>query len=475
MEGDFQLTYINDRLAELLGYGREELMGKDFRDYLDEESRQRIAGQNGGGRKGTLPGHFEFRVVRKDETIRNVEMSSTVINDSEGNVNTIAFLNDITEKRRMEEQLFQAEKLRAIGEMSSGVAHDFNNALAIILGNAQILLLTTQDKEARESLEIIEKVAKDSAQTVRRLQEFSRNRAPQELSKLDINAVIKDAVQITRPKWKDGVQSKGLDIEMVSLFEEVPPTAGNVSELREVLTNMIFNSVEAMPEGGRIELRTYRKKDKIYIRISDSGIGMNDGVKRKIFEPFFTTKPFTNTGLGLSMSYGIIRRYGGEIEVESQEGKGTTFTISLPVETGGSEEVIAATYGKRRKEGRILVIDDEELVRGVLADILSRNRHQVVVAANGEEGIRLFREDKFDIVLTDLGMPGMSGWEVCKGIREIDPNIPVGMITGWGAEVSRKKREEHGVDFVLSKPFNYEQILNVIVEAMGSKGNICSL
>ncbi len=171
---------------------------------------------------------------------------------------------------------------------------------------------------------------------------------------------------------------------------------------------------------------------------------------------------------------GIIRRYGGEIEVESQEGKGTTFTISLPVEAGGSEEGVAAACGKQRKEGRILVIDDEELVRGILADILSQSRHQVVAAANGEEGIRLFREEKFDMVLTDLGMPGMSGWEVCKEIRKIDPDIPVGMITGWGAEVSRKKREEHGVDFVLSKPFDLEQILNVVVEAMSSKGGNCS-
>ena len=377
-------------------------------------------------------------------------------------------MKDITEKRRMENQLFQAEKLRAIGEMASGVAHDFNNALAIILGNAQLLLLNAQDKEVRESLQIIEKVAKDSAQTVRRLQEFSKNRAPQDLSRLDINATVEDAVQITKPKWRDGVQNKGLYIEVVCHLEEVPPAAGNVSELREVLTNMIFNSVEAMPEGGRIEIRTFQKRKGISIQISDSGIGMSDEVKRKIFEPFFTTKPFTNTGLGLSMSYGIIKRYGGEIEVESQKGKGTTFTISLPAGTDGREEATAAPDVRQGKEGRILVIDDEDLVRGLLADILSQNRHQVMVAKNGEEGIRLFKENKFDMVLTDLGMPGMSGWEVCRGIKEIDPNIPVGMITGWGAEVNLKKREEHGVDFVVSKPFDFEQILKVVVEAMGT-------
>ena len=416
MDGNFHLTYINERLTDLLGYSREELMGKDLREYLEEESRQTTGGQWGRWQKGTEPsGHCEFKVVRKDETIRSVEMSSTVITDSEGNVNTIAFLKDITEKRRMENQLFQAEKLRAIGEMASGVAHDFNNALAIILGNAQLLLLNAPDKEVRESLQIIEKVAKDSAQTVRRLQEFSKNRAPQDLSRLDINATVEDAVQITKPKWRDGVQNKGLYIEVVCHLEEVPPAAGNVSELREVLTNMIFNSVEAMPEGGRIEIRTFQKKKGISIQISDSGIGMSDEVKRKIFEPFFTTKPFTNTGLGLSMSYGIIKRYGGEIEVESQKGKGTTFTISLPAGTDGREEATAAPGVRQGKEGRILVIDDEDLVRGLLADILSQNRHQVMVAKNGEEGIRLFKENKFDMVLTDLGMPGMSGWEVCRG------------------------------------------------------------
>ena len=157
--------------------------------------------------------------------------------------------------------------------------------------------------------------------------------------------------------------------------------------------------------------------------------------------------------------------------MESQKGKGTTFTISLPAGTDGREEATAAPDVRQGKEGRILVIDDEDLVRGLLADILSQNRHQVMVAKNGEEGIRLFKENKFDMVLTDLGMPGMSGWEVCRGIKEIDPNIPVGMITGWGAEVNLKKREEHGVDFVVSKPFDFEQILKAVVQAMGTGGS----
>jgi len=316
---------------------------------------------------------------------------------------------------------------------------------------------------------VIEKVAKDSAQTVRRLQEFTRSRGRQELFKLDINAIVKDAVEITRPKWKDEVQGRGIHIEMVCNFEGIPPAAGNISELREVITNMIFNAIEAMPEGGRIEIRTFRRKAKVYVQFSDTGVGMTEEVRRKVFEPFFTTKPFTNTGLGLSMSYGIIRRFGGEIEVESKLGKGTTFTISLPIGLEVKEDVGFPSIIEKGREARILVIDDEEHVRSVLSRTLSQVNHQVTTAKDGEEGIRLFREKEYDIVLTDLGMPNMSGWDVCKAIKEMSPSTPVGMITGWGMEVDQSKKEESGVDFIISKPFDFKQILNVVAETMQSK------
>jgi CheY-like chemotaxis protein/anti-sigma regulatory factor (Ser/Thr protein kinase) len=255
---------------------------------------------------------------------------------------------------------------------------------------------------------------------------------------------------------------------MVSTFEEIPPVTGDTSELREVITSLIFNAIEAMPEGGKIEIRTYWRKEKVCIQIADTGVGMTEEVKLKAFEPFFTTKPFTNTGLGLSMSYGIIKRFGGEIEVESEVGRGTTFTLMLPIGEEGKDELVVPSLTQRTKEARILVIDDEEAVRSVLSRILSQVNHQVTVAKGGGEGLQLFQEKEFDIVLTDLGMPDMSGWDVCKAIKKLRARIPVGMITGWGMELDQTKKEESGLDFVIPKPFDFRQILKVVDETMES-------
>jgi CheY-like chemotaxis protein len=256
---------------------------------------------------------------------------------------------------------------------------------------------------------------------------------------------------------------------VASNLDEIHSVLGNASELREVVTNLIFNALEAMPEGGKIEIRTFQKKKEVFIQISDTGIGIPKEIRKKIFEPFFTTKPFTNTGLGLSMSYGIVKRLGGEIEVESKVGNGTVFTIILP--TGGEEieEAVSPLTIQKGGKARILVIDDEEFVRSVLSRTLTQVNHQVTLAENGEKGIQLFKEREFDMVLTDLGMPGMSGWEVCRMIKEISPNTPIGMITGWGMEMNRNKMEEYGLNFIISKPFDLNQILNVVAENIETK------
>jgi len=468
---DNRMKYANKRLAEIQGIAQEKLIGMNFADFLDEESKQLMADRYLRRQKGEkLFPRFELNIIRGDGEIRNVEINARVIKNSKEDINYIVFIKDITEKKKMEEQLLQAEKLRALAEMASGVAHDFNNALASILGNAQLLLFTVEDEEAKESLRVIEKVAKDSAQTVRRLQDFTRKRVHHELIKVDINSIIKDSIEITKPKWKDEVQSRGIRIEMVSNLEEIPLVSGNASELREVITNLIFNAIEAMPQGGKIEVHTFKKREEVFIQISDMGIGIAEEARKKIFEPFFTTKPFTNTGLGLSMSYGIIKRVGGKIEVKSKVGYGTTFTIMLPSGGDGREEVISPSTIKMGRKARILVIDDEEFIRSVLARTLGQVNHQVTLAEDGEKGLQLFKKGKFDMVLTDLGMPGMSGWEVCRMIKKISPYTPVGMITGWGTEMSQRQIEEVGLDFFISKPFDFNQILNVVAETMESKG-----
>jgi PAS domain S-box-containing protein len=468
LAGNF--TFVNDSICRIWGYPEEELMGMNDRQYIHKETAKKIYQVFNHVFKTGESGRCNHEVLRKDGTKKYVEVSISLKKDALGKpIGFRGITRDITDRKRIEEQLFQAEKLRAVGEMASGVAHDFNNALAAILGNTQLLLYTVQDEELKETLKIIEQVAKDSSQTVRRLQDFTRKPVPQELFKVDINSIVKDSIEITKPKWKDEAQSRGIPIEMVSNLEDIPFASGNASELREVFTNIIFNAIEAMHEGGKIEIRTFRKRRDVFIQISDTGVGIAEEAKKRIFEPFFTTKPFTNTGLGLSMSYGIVKRFGGEIEVESKVGQGTTFTIILPIGEEGKEETVDRQPIKKGIKARILVIDDEEFIRSVLSRTLAQADHQVTLAEDGGKGVQLFKEGKFDVVLTDLGMPGMSGWEVCRMIKEISPRTPVGMITGWGDERNRSKMEEYGLDFFISKPFDLDQILNVVAETMESK------
>ena len=335
----------------------------------------------------------------------------------------------LQELKQAQDQIVQAEKLRAMGEMASGVAHDFNNVLAVVLGNIQLLLHQLDHlspEEIREGLKVIERSSKDGAETIRRIQEFTGVRRDKEFISLSLNEIVTEVVNITQPRWKDQTQKKGIQIELTTQLGDIPLIMGNPSELREVLTNIIFNAVDAMPEGGKLTITTQpQAEDWVEVRIADTGIGMTEEVKKRVFDPFFTTKGVTNSGLGMSVSYGIIKRHGGEILIESEPGKGTTFIIHLPTGYGEEEAVVKeVTVLKESRQARILVIDDEDSVRDILSRMLKTKGHQVVVASNGEEGIERFRSEPFDLVFTDLGMPKLSGWDVGKTIKGINPKIP---------------------------------------------------
>jgi signal transduction histidine kinase/ActR/RegA family two-component response regulator len=380
----------------------------------------------------------------------------------------------LQELKQAQDKIVQAEKLRAMGEMASGVAHDFNNVLAVVLGNIQLLLHQLDHLSAgeiREGLKVIERSSKDGAETIRRIQEFTGVRRDKDFVSLSLNEIIEEVVNITQPRWRDQTQKKGIQVELTTQLGDISLIMGNPSELREVLTNIIFNAVDAMPKGGKLTIATQpQSEDWVEVRVADTGIGMTEEVKRRVFDPFFTSKGVTNSGLGMSVSYGIIKRHGGEILIESEPGKGTTFVIHLPTGYGEEETVVKEVPPiKESQQARILVIDDEDSVRDVLSRILKTKGHQVVVASNGEEGIERFGSEPFDLVFTDLGMPKLSGWEVGKAIKGINPKVPIAMITGWGVELDRGKLSESGIDLIVSKPFNFDQVIRLVSEAMELK------
>jgi len=389
----------------------------------------------------------------------------------------------LKELKQAQDQIIQAEKLRAMGEMASGVAHDFNNLLAVILGNIQLLLHQfdrLSPEEIRERLKTIEQSSKDGAETVRRIQEFSGMRRDKDFTPLSLNELITDVINVTQPRWKEQTQRKGIRVELTTKLGKIPKILGNPSELREVMTNIVFNAVDAMPNGGEVTVTTtIQAEDWVEMRIADTGIGMAEEVRRRVFDPFFTTKGVTNTGLGMSVSYGIVKRHGGEILIESEPRKGTTFIVHLPTgylnEMPDEKEVRTVPVTPVALEGggaRILVIDDEDSVRKILYQMLKAKGYEVVVASNGQEGIERFKEEPFDLVFTDLGMPKMSGWEVGRALKGINPKVPIVLITGWGVELNKDKMKESGIDLVVSKPFNFDQVVRLVSEAMELKEKI---
>ncbi len=375
---------------------------------------------------------------------------------------------------RTQEHLNLVDKVRAVGQLASGVAHDFNNLLAGILGNAQLLMFEAQTPDQREMLGVIERAAKDGAETVRRLQGFARMEHDSPMTEVRLDMLARDAIDITRPRWRDVAQSRGASIEVVRQLQAVTPLAGRPAELREVLTNLIINAVDALPKGGKIMVNTYDDKVAgdgagfVVAEVADSGTGMPPDVRARIFDPFFTTKGEQGTGLGLAVSLGIIQSHGGQIEVESELGHGTRFTIRLPVRT-------AAQAAKATRQTRTLVIppshilfvENEAMIRDATVRLLTRWGHQVAQASNGADALQTFAPDTFDLVISDLGMPDMNGWDLLGEIKRRDPRVSTVLITGWGRQFSDEEVKERGVDFVIEKPFDQDALRDILAAALG--------
>ena len=376
----------------------------------------------------------------------------------------------LDELNRTQRQIIQQERLSALGQMASGIAHDLNNTLTPILGFSRVLLKRIEGTDGKDTeeryLRMINMAAQDAATVVSHMRDFYRNRDEGEMfTGVSINDVVEHAISLTHAKLKDEAQATGITITVETDLREVPLTSGNESELREVLTNLILNATDAMPDGGTLSIRTHRDGEHVVVEVNDTGTGMTEEVRQNCFEPFFTTKGTQGTGMGLAMAYGIVQRHAGKIDIETEPGKGTAFVIRLPVQTRTSnEEDGASTHLKPTPTLRVLLVDDEPMVLELVAGYLTADGHTVETATNGREGLDKFPAGTFDLVVTDRAMPGMNGDQLAAAIKREAPRTPVIMLTGFG-DVMKSTGEKPGcVDLVIGKPITEMDLRQAVAE-----------
>jgi signal transduction histidine kinase len=375
----------------------------------------------------------------------------------------------LTKLQETQQQVVQQERLHALGMMASGVAHDFNNALSVILGFGELVLQECRRIPGAEGVgghaQTIVTAALDGADMVRRLREFYRPDVGTGLKvQIDLKALVEQAITLTQPRWKTQSLSLGRPIEMVTEFGEALPVKGDAAELREALTNLIFNATDAMPTGGRITFRTGQDGEHTMLEVSDTGTGMTEEVRRRCLEPFFSTKGKNGTGLGLAMVYGIVERHAGSLEIDSELGRGTTFRLRMPSQEADEEQTEPAIRDLGRLL-KVLLVDDQPVLCEIYTEYLKHDWHTVETANSGEEALEKFKAGAFDLVITDLSMAGRSGEQLAAEIREISPGTPIILLTGYsGYEISEEATQN--VSIVLTKPVSLTDLRQAIARTM---------
>jgi len=324
--------------------------------------------------------------------------------------------------------------------------------------------------KVRDHLRMINTIAQDAAHVVHRLREFYRPRRETERFELvDVNTIIEQSIPLTEPKWKQQAQATGSHIEICRQLQSVPAIAADDAEIREVLTNLIFNAVDAMPSGGTLTISTRADGDHDILEVADTGVGMTDSAHGHCFEPFFSTKGDTGTGLGLAIVYGIVQRHRGSIGIESLPGHGTTFTVRLPAHHEQLTRPAEPKASAASKAGlRILIVEDEPMIRQIEAEYLTTEGHIVETAADGAEGLSKFHAGKFDLVLVDRAMPEINGDQLTKAIKELRPETPVVLVTGFSDILNGDGDEPHCRDMVLTKPFSQADLRLAVQKAVAA-------
>ena len=415
-----------------------------------------------------IPYDIEFRICLSNEEQKTIRAICEPMLGEDGKVASITGSNqDITSQKAFEKAQIKHQRIKAIGEMSSSIAHDFNNSLQQMVGNLEVIKLQNDYPEkTNKRLNNIGSIISDAADRVSALQKFGDTKYDGiDTELIDFNTLINESLIQSRPLWKDGMEKNGLKINVITDLKDIPKIFGNKGELKSAVYNLIKNSVEAMPEGGDIIIKTGTKGKEIFATFTDTGIGMNEETKTKVFEPFFSTKGFKlGRGLGMSGVFNLIKKHNGSIVVKSSVlFKGSTFKIVFPIGQNEDNKIINKNKLKNKAKFNILWVDDDTSITEAISELLELIGHKCTIANNGKNALEYLSENTCDIVFTDIGMSGMNGWELIAAIRnDFGNQIKIITVSGWN--IDEKTKEEHTIDFVLQKPFTIERLEEIFLE-----------
>ncbi len=381
----------------------------------------------------------------------------------------VTVLQDVEAWKQIERQMVRTQRLQALGTLASGVAHNFNNNLALILGHAQLALQAATGAPERVRLNAICQIATDSVGIVSRIQDLARARPSgvRSVTVFDLGALVHDVIELSRPRWRDDADAAGIHYVVDTGLESDVLVAGQPGDLREAILNLVINALDAMPAGGRLSVSVSADAAEACLRLTDDGQGMPTEIRERIFDPFFSTKGVRGTGLGLSLVFGVVERHAGRIAVDSAPGTGTTFTLHFPLAAGALPQS-PALGGTSASSLHMLVVDDDAALRAMTVEMLVAAGYRATPAQSPQLALQMLEDVQFDLVFTDLAMPGVTGWEIAAHAARMRPGMPVVLVTGWGQTITAEDCAMHGTVSVLPKPFTLSQ-LRVAVEQATSR------
>jgi len=457
-------------------------------DVLDPSEHERAARNIALRINGVLRGATTYKARRTDGTVFPVEVDAVPL-QLRGRTGLHGVIRDITSRRVMEEQLEALERSTVVSRLAAGIAHDFNNLLAVIQSNAEVAEREAATPSLQASIQRIRLAVQRGTEKVRQIQQMGKTARDDDPHRpLYINPIVEDVLELTRARWRDEAESLGLSYEVRWEPGLPPPVMGSRGDLQAALVAVVFNALEAMEQGGTLTIRTGKDQTgEVLITVSDTGEGIAADDLDNLVDPFFTTRTDRQMGLGLQLVSNVLERHSGRMEIDSTPGEGTTVALLLPrAERGPAEPPPAPKTNlltrastpsvpeperpKTRGGRDVLLIDDQADLVQVVRTILEIRGYNVDSALNGRDGVALAEARKYSIVLTDLGMPDISGWEVARCVRQAQPGTPVILMTGWAAEIDDTKLRENQIEELLPKPFRSEQLLQLMDRILGQVG-----